>query len=204
MTSYSLPDLPYKYDALEPHLSAEILELHHDKHHATYVKGANDALDELADARKQEKFAVIGQLEKNLAFHLSGHVLHSLLWRNMSPEGGGKPNGELGTAIAKHFGSFDAFKAQLTAAAAGVQGSGWGALSWEPLGKRLVVEQVFDHQGNVGNATLPILVVDMWEHAYYLQYQNRKNEWLESFWELVNWRDVTARFAKVQRTDIGL
>jgi Fe-Mn family superoxide dismutase len=202
--SYSLPDLPYEYDALEPYLSAEILELHHGKHHATYVKGANDALDNLADARKRERFADIGQLEKNLAFHLSGHVLHSLLWKNLSPEAGGRPNGELAAAIDRHFGSFDAFKAQLTAAAAAVQGSGWGALSWEPLGKRLVVEQVFDHQGNVGNATLPILVIDMWEHAYYLQYRNRKNEWLESFWKLVNWRDVAERFAKVRRTDLGL
>jgi Fe-Mn family superoxide dismutase len=202
--SYSLPDLPYEYDALEPHLSAEILELHHGQHHATYVRGANDALDGLADARKSERFGAISQLEKNLAFHLSGHVLHSLLWRNLSPDGGGAPYGELAAAIDRHFDSLDAFKAQLTAAAAAVQGSGWGALSWEPLGKRLVVEQVFDHQGNVGNATLPILVVDMWEHAYYLQYRNRKDEWLESFWKLVNWLDVAERFAKVRRTDIGL
>jgi superoxide dismutase, Fe-Mn family len=204
MEKYSLPPLSYDYGALEPHLSGEILELHYNKHHATYVKGANEALDKLADARQHEEFGEIGQLEKNLAFHLSGHVLHSLLWKNMSPEGGGTPNGTLGGAIDRNFGSFDAFKAQLTSAAESVQGSGWGALSWEPLGKRLVVEQVYDHQGNVGNGTLPILVVDMWEHAYYLQYQNRKKEWLEGFWELVNWSDVAGRLEKVQRTDIGL
>ena len=204
MSQYALPDLPYDLDALEPHLSAEILELHYRKHHAAYVKGANDTLDKLADAREQQEYGHIGQLEKSLAFHISGHVLHSLLWKNMSPEGGGTPNGGLGAALDRHFGSFDAFKSQLTSAADTLQGSGWGALSWEPLGKRLVVEQVFDHQGNVGNGTLPILVIDMWEHAYYLQYQNRKKEWLDSFWQLVNWTDVAERFTKVQRTDIGL
>lgn len=204
MSQYSLPNLPYDLDALEPHLSAEILELHYQKHHAGYVKGANDTLEKLADAREHQEYGHIGQLEKSLAFNISGHVLHSLLWKNMSPEGGGTPNGGLGAALTQHFGSFDAFKSQLTSAAETVQGSGWGALSWEPLGKRLVVEQVFDHQGNVGNGALPIMVIDMWEHAYYLQYQNRKKEWLESFWQLVNWTDVAERFAKVQRTDIGL
>jgi Fe-Mn family superoxide dismutase len=204
VSSYTLPELPYRYDALEPNLSGEILDLHYNKHHAAYVKGANDALDHLAEARQADKFADIGQLEKNLAFNLSGHVLHSLLWKNMSPSGGGLPSGSLAAAIDRHFGSFDAFKAQLTSAATAIQGSGWGALSWEPLGKRLVVEQVFDHQGNIGNGTLPILVVDMWEHAYYLQYQNRKNDWVKNFWELVDWSDVAARFDKVRRTDIGL
>jgi Fe-Mn family superoxide dismutase len=204
MSKYVLPELPYDYDELEPHLSAEILDLHYNKHHAAYVKGANETLDKLAEAREQNDFAHIGQLEKSFAFHISGHVLHSLLWKNLSPQGGGTPNGTLGAALDKHFGSFDAFKSQLTSAAESVQGSGWGALSWEPLGKRLVVEQVYDHQGNVGNGTLPILVVDMWEHAYYLQYQNRKKEWLENFWELVSWTDVAERFGKVQRTDIGL
>jgi Fe-Mn family superoxide dismutase len=204
MPNYSLPALPYKYDALEPHLSSEILELHHSKHHAAYVKGANDALDKLADARKNKAFGNIVQLEKSLAFHLSGHVLHSLLWKNMSPSGGGTPSGSLGKAVDQNFGSFDAFKGQLTSAASTIQGSGWGALSWEPLGKRLIVEQVFDHQGNSGNGTLPILVVDMWEHAYYLQYQNRKEEWLEGFWNLIDWTDVAARFDKVRLTDLGL
>jgi superoxide dismutase, Fe-Mn family len=204
MSNYALPSLPYEYDALEPHLTAELLELHHAKHHAAYVKGANDTLDQLAEARASEEFGHIGQLEKSLAFNLSGHILHSMLWKNMSPTGGGTPSGSLGKAIDQNFGSFDAFKAQLTSAASTIQGSGWGALSWEPLGKRLVVEQVFDHQGNVGNATLPILVVDMWEHAYYLQYQNRKNEWLDAFWDLIDWTDVAARFDKVRRTDLGL
>jgi Fe-Mn family superoxide dismutase len=139
-----------------------------------------------------------------LAFHLSGHLLHSLLWKNLTPQGGGAPNGDLKKAIEAHFGSFSSFKEQLTAAAQSLQGSGWGALSWEPLGKRLLVEQVFDHQGNVGSSTLPILVVDMWEHAYYLQYRTAKAKWLDAFWELVNWADVSQRFARVRATELGL
>ena len=201
---YSLPELPFRYDALEPLLSRELLELHHGAHHAAYVKGANETLDKLTDARRNNRFDYIGQLEKSLAFNLSGHVLHSLLWRNLTPGSGSPPSGELAAALKQDFGSFSAFKEQLTAAAVNVQGSGWGALSWEPLGKRLLVEQVFDHQGNTGNATVPILVVDMWEHAYYLQYRNKKAAWLEAFWQLVNWADVEARFAKVRKTDIGL
>ena len=134
---YALPELTYGYGALEPHVSREMLELHHDAHHAAYVKGANDTLDKLDDARHERRFDYIGQLEKNLAFNLAGHVLHSLLWKNLSPDGGGSPQGALAAALERDFGGFDAFKEQLTAAAAAVQGSGWGALSWEPLGGRL-------------------------------------------------------------------
>ena len=201
---YELPELPYGYDALEPHVSREQLELHHDAHHAAYVKGANDTLDKLEDARDERRFDYIGQLEKSLAFNVAGHVLHSLLWKNLRPEGNRSPSGELAAALERDFGGFAAFTDQMTAAAASVQGSGWGALSWEPLGRRLVVEQIYDHQGNTGNATVPILVVDMWEHAYYLQYRNKKASWLEAFWELVNWTDVAERLAKVRKTDIGL
>ncbi len=201
---YELPNLPYGYDALEPLLSRELLELHHDAHHAAYVKGANDTLAKLDDARRSKKYEHIGQLEKSLAFNVAGHVLHSLLWRNLAPRAGGEPTGPLATALARDFGDFAAFKEQITAAAASVQGSGWGALSWEPLGKRLLVEQVFDHQGNTGNSTVPILVVDMWEHAYYLQYRNKKAAWLDAFWQLVNWQDVASRFEKIRKTDIGL
>jgi Fe-Mn family superoxide dismutase len=201
---YELPGLPYGYDALEPHVSRELLELHHDAHHAAYVKGANETLDKLEDARREREFEHIGQLEKNLAFNVAGHVLHSLLWKNLAPGAGGKPSGEIADALAQDFGDVDAFKEQLTAAASAVQGSGWAALSWEPLGRRLLVEQVYDHQGNTGNATVPILVVDMWEHAYYLQFRNKKAAWLDEFWQLVNWTDVAQRFTKVRKTDIGL
>lgn len=201
---YSLPDLPYAYDALEPNYSSEIVELHHDKHHATYVKGANDALEHLDEARSKGDFAALNQLQKNFAFNLSGHILHSILWKNMSPQGGGTPEGELRAAIERFFGSFDAFRQQMSQAAVSVQGSGWATLAWEPVGQRLVVEQVHDHQGNIGNGTLPLLALDMWEHAYYLQYKNAKAKWVEAFWDLVNWHDVAERLRGAQTTEFKL
>jgi Fe-Mn family superoxide dismutase len=204
MAQYTLPDLDYDYAALEPHLSGRILELHHDKHHAAYVAGANTVLERLSEARSSREFGTINQLEKNLAFHLSGHVLHSILWRNLSPDGGGRPEGELAAAIDDHLGGFEGFRAQLTEAAMNVQGSGWGALSWEPMGGRLIVEQVYDHQGNVGQGGPPLLVLDMWEHAYYLQYENRKAEWVDAFWELVSWADVATRFEHARAIDLSL
>jgi superoxide dismutase, Fe-Mn family len=204
MKHYSLPELPYDYAALEPHYMARLLELHHDKHHAAYVAGANATLDKLAEAREKGDFAAINQLQKNLAFHLSGHILHSLFWRNMNPHGGGEPAGELADAIKESFGSFAGMKDQLTEAALNVQGSGWGALAWEPLSKGLVVEQVYDHQGNIGNGTVPLLVVDMWEHAYYLQYLNVKGDWVKAFWKVVNWEDVAGRLRAVRPLDLAL
>ena len=198
MATYTLPELPYDYAALEPHYSAEVLELHHDKHHKAYVDGANTALDKLDQARTSDDFGTINQLQKNLAFHLSGHVLHSMFWMNMSPDGGGKPEGDLAAAIDAGFGTFDGLKNQLSESALNVQGSGWGALTWEPLGQRLIVEQVYDHQSNVGQGAPPLLVLDMWEHAYYLQYKNVKADWVKSFWEIVNWSDVSSRFERAR------
>jgi Fe-Mn family superoxide dismutase len=199
MTLYTLPDLPYSPGALEPHYSGEIVELHHDKHHAAYVKGANDTLELLAAARAAGDYSQINMLSRSYAFHLSGHVLHSIFWTNMSPDGGGRPEGELTAAIDEHFGGFDAMQAQLTAATVNVQGIGWGALAWEPVSGRLVVEQVHDHQGNVGAGSIPLLVIDSWEHAYYLQYKNVKADYVKAFWNIVNWPDVAARFADAQK-----
>ena len=201
---YTLPDLPYDNAALEPHYSARPLELHHDKHHAAYVAGANTTLEKLAETREKCDFAAINQLQKNLAFHLSGHVLHSLFWRNMSPHGGGEPERELADAIKESFGSVANLKGQLNEAALNVQGSGWGTLAWEPLAKRLVTEQVYDHHGNIGNGTVPLLVLDMWEHAYYLQHENVKGDWVKAFWKLVDWSDVAKRFSSVRTLDLVL
>lgn len=198
MPKYELPELPYDYTALEPHYSAEVLELHHDKHHKAYVDGANTTFEKLGEARESGDFGTINQLEKNMAFHLSGHVLHSLLWKNMSPDGGGEPEGELAAAVKESFGSYDALRAQMSEAANNVQGSGWAALSWEPLSTRLIVEQIYDHQGNVGQGGPPLLALDMWEHAFYLQYKNVKKDWVEAFWNIVNWPDVAARFERVK------
>jgi superoxide dismutase, Fe-Mn family len=198
MAPYPLPDLPYDYAALEPHYSAEILELHHDKHHAAYVAGANTTLEKLADAREKGEYGAIVGLEKTLAFNLSGHVLHSIFWTNLSPDGGDKPDGDLASAIDEHFGSFDAFKAQLTQATTTVQGSGWGVLAWEPLAGRLVIEQVYDHQGNISQGSVPLLVFDAWEHAFYLQYKNVKADYVAALWNIVNWADAAGRLKKAR------
>ncbi|MER5597539.1 superoxide dismutase [Streptomyces sp. NPDC002265] len=197
MGTYALPDLPYDYAALEPAVTGQILELHHAKHHAAYVKGANDTLEQIAEVRDKDRItptSLVG-LEKTFAFNLSGHVLHSIFWQNLSPDGGDRPDGALADAIDEHLGGFEAFKKQLTVATASVQGSGWGVLAWEPLGKRLIVEQVYDHHGNVGQGTTPLLVFDAWEHAYYLQYKNVRPDYVTKLWDLVNWEDVAARYS---------
>ena len=196
MTTYQLPDLSYDFGALEPHLSARILELHHDKHHRAYVDGANATLEKLAAARAAGDFSAIVGLEKTLAFNMSGHVLHSMLWENLSPNGGGEPTGALADAIGENFGGFEAFKAQMTNATVTVQGSGWGALVWEPLGKNLLVQQIYDHHANSVQGSTPLLVIDAWEHAYYLQYENRRPDYVNAVWNVINWDDVAKRFAR--------
>jgi Fe-Mn family superoxide dismutase len=194
MTTYTLPELPYDYAALEPHVNGQILELHHDKHHAAYVKGANDTLERLEEARDKNDFTSVVGLQKTLAFNVSGHILHSIYWANMSPDGGGRPEGELADALTEHFGSFEQFHAHLSNATTLVQGSGWGVLSYEPLSKKLIIEQVYDHHGNVGQGSVPLLAFDAWEHAYYLQYKNVRPDFVKAMWEVVNWEDVTARY----------
>ena len=203
MTStYTLPGLPYDYSALEPHISGQIIELHHDKHHATYVKGANSTLEKLEAARNSDDFGAVVGLEKTLAFNVSGHVLHSIYWHNMNPDGGGQPEGELAAAVDDGFGSFEGLKNQLTEVTNTVQGSGWGALAWDPVGRRLLTEQIYDHQGNVGQGAVPLLLIDIWEHAYYLQYKNVKADYISAFWNLVNWPDVNRRFVAARELEL--
>jgi Fe-Mn family superoxide dismutase len=197
MSTYTLPDLPYDYSALEPHISAGIMELHHTKHHQTYVAGANTALDQLATARENDDFANVNKLEKDLAFNLGGHLNHSIFWKNLSPDGGGAPVGELAAAIDDNFGSFEKFKAHFTATALGVQGSGWAVLAWDALGAKPVVFQLFDQQGNAPLGVTPLLQLDVWEHAYYLDYKNVRADYVKAFWEIANWADVADRFAAV-------
>lgn len=195
MTSYVLPDLAYDHGALEPHLSARIIELHHSKHHRAYVDGANTVADALALARENGDFASLVGLEKTLAFHVSGHVLHSLYWANLSPDGGGEPTGVLAEAIGTHLGGFAAFRAQMIQATVSVQGSGWALLSWDGTGRRLIVEQVENHQNSTVQGAVPLLAIDAWEHAYYLQYENRRADYATAIWDVINWEDVAARFA---------
>jgi len=204
MAVYNLPDLPYDFGALEPHISGKIMELHHDKHHAAYVTGANGALDKMAEARSTESFDTINLLEKNLAFHLGGHINHSIFWPNLSPDGGDKPDGDLGAAIDEFFGSFDGFQKQFTANANAIQGSGWSMLVWDTLGQRLNMMQLFDQQGNLPAAQVPIVLLDMWEHAFYLDYQNVKADYVKAWWNIVNWTDATARFTSARDNTAGL
>jgi superoxide dismutase, Fe-Mn family len=190
---YTLPDLPFDHADLEPHLSARILEVHHGKHHQAYVDGANATIDALIEARETDDYSSIVGLERTLAFNVSGHVLHSMYWSNLNPDGGGQPEGELGSAIEEHFGGFDAFRSQFTNVVSTVQGSGWAALTWEPFGRRLVVEQIQDHHSNTIQAGVPILVMDAWEHAYYLQYENRRGDYATAMWNVIDWIDVSER-----------
>jgi Fe-Mn family superoxide dismutase len=200
--TYTLPELTYDYAALEPHISGAIIELHHDKHHAAYVAGANTTQEKLAAARAADDFGAIVGLQKTLAFHLSGHALHSIYWTNLSPDGGGAPEGELAAAIDDSFGSFGGFKNHLNQATNTVQGSGWGVLAWDPVGGGLIVEQVYDHQANVGQGAVPLFVIDIWEHAFYLQYKNVKADYVNAVWNLANWADVSARFTAASKLRI--
>jgi Fe-Mn family superoxide dismutase len=204
MSTYKLPKLPYEYDALEPHISRRIMTLHHDAHHAAYVKNANAVLADLDQARDSGDMSRIGALERLLAFNVSGHILHSIFWQNLTPKGGGQPDGELAKTIDRDFGGFDKFKRQLTQAASTVMGSGWGALVWEPAGGRLLTVQIHDHEAEMTQSGTPLLVLDAWEHAYYLQYENRKAEFFEAIWNVWNWRDVARRFDAARKLDILL
>ncbi|HZA10119.1 superoxide dismutase [Mycobacterium sp.] len=204
MADYTLPDLDYDYGALEPHISGQINELHHTKHHATYVKGANTALEQLAEAREKGDHGSVFLHEKNLAFNLGGHVNHSIWWKIMSPDGGDKPTGDLAAAIDDAFGSFDKLQAQFSAAANSLQGSGWAVLGYDSLGDKLLTFQLYDQQANVPLGIIPLLQLDMWEHAYYLQYKNVKADYAKAWWNVVNWPDVEKRYAAATSKTSGL
>jgi len=190
---HTLPALPYAYNALEPHYDEATLRLHHGKHHQAYVDGLNKAEDKLQEARTNGDFSLIKHWERELAFHGSGHLLHSLFWANMAPNGQGQPQGTLLELIEESFGNLEAFKKQFSAAAAAVEGSGWALLvqSAELDGLRILT--VEKHQDITLIGAIPLLTVDVWEHAYYLKYQNRRAEWVAAWWSLVNWDDVASR-----------
>ena len=204
MAAYTLPDLPYDYGALEPHISGEIMQLHHDKHHNTYVTALNDVLDKLAGARENGEFGAIVGLEKTLSFNLGGHLNHSVFWNNLSPDGGDKPDGELAAAINESFGSFDGFQAHFTSTATTIQGSGWAILAWDTLGQTLHIVQLYDQQANVPVCMVPVVMLDMWEHAFYLQYKNVKPDYVKAWWNVVNWADAATRFENARAQTQGL
>jgi Fe-Mn family superoxide dismutase len=194
MEKYTLGDLPYDYSALEPYISGKIMELHHDKHHAAYVTGANQALEQIAEANEKGQLGTVNLLQKNLAFNVGGHNNHTVFWNNMAPES--EPHGELLEAIKDQFGSLDKFKAYFTAVAIGVQGSGWAVLAWDLINRKLLPIQMYDHQGNLPIGQVPILMLDLWEHAYYLDYLNVRADYVKAWWNIVNWVDINDRFKK--------
>lgn len=204
MAEYTLPDLGYDYGALAPHISATIMELHHSKHHQAYVTGANAALAQLAEARDKGELANVNKLEKDLAFNLGGHVNHSIFWTNLSPDGGDKPTGELAAAIDDQFGSFDKFVAHFTAVALGVQGSGWAVLAYDSIGEKLAIFQLFDQQGNVPLGLVPLFMLDVWEHAYYLDYKNVRADYVKAVWNIANWANVQQRYTTAREKTNGL
>ncbi len=194
---YALPPLPYAYEALEPIIDARTMRLHHDIHHAGYVRGLNRALAGLAGKRTRDETTGVKDLSRALSFHGSGHFLHSLFWQNMSPDGGGDPSGGLRQALERDFGTVDSFRTQFTAAASQVEGSGWGILAWHPVADRLLVLEAEKHQNMTVWGAVPLLAIDVWEHAYYLSYQNRRGDYVKAWWEIVNWDDVAGRFDRL-------
>ena len=195
--AHELPPLPYAYDALEPYIDEQTMRLHHDIHHNGYVAGLNAAEAKLAEARAAGDFSAVKHLSREAAFHGSGHLLHSIFWPNMiaASEAKAGPDGELGAAIDRDFGSFDAFKGQFVAASVAVEGSGWGILAYRPADDTLVILTAEKHQNLTQWGVVPLLVLDVWEHAYYLKYQNRRAEYVNGFFNIINWDDVAARFA---------
>ena len=200
--AYTLPPLPYAYDALEPHIDAETMRLHHDKHHQAYVTGLNKALADLAAlgaAGGAGNPALLTGLQEDLTFNAGGHLLHSVFWAAMAPAAGGEPGGTLAEALAKDFSSVAAFRTQFTRVALAVKGSGWAVLAYEPVGRRLLIVQVKQHDLQLVPGAVPLLPLDVWEHAYYLKYHNVRADYIKAWWNLVNWPAVDQALAAARR-----
>lgn len=193
---HRLPPLPYAYDALEPHIDAQTMRIHHDKHHQSYVDGLNKAELKLADARRTGDFDLVKHWERELSFNGAGHYLHSIFWKTMTPQGQGKPSGLLADQIAKDFGSFDAFHKQFSEAAGKVEGGGWAILVWSPQPRRLEILTAEKHQNGSQWDVIPLLPLDVWEHAYYLKHQNNRGDYVKAWWNVVNWPYVADRFGE--------
>lgn len=189
-----LPPLDYPFEALEPHIDGQTMKLHHDIHHQAYVTGLNNAEAKLAEAREKNDFALVKHWERELAFHGAGHFLHCIFWKNMSPNGGGEASGDLRKAIEVNFGTYEAFVAQFKAAAVAVEGSGWAILVWNYAANKLEILSAEKHQQLSQWVVEPILALDVWEHAYYLKYQNKRADYVAAFFNVINWNDVSERF----------
>jgi len=199
---YTLPHLPYGYKALAPYISEVQLTLHHQKHHQAYVNGANAILEKLGKARKENADLDMKALLKELSFHLGGFRLHALFWENLAPAGvggGGIPKGALEAAINAEFGTFERFKKEFTQTASSVEGSGWAVLTYCMNTGRLMMMQVEKHNVNLIPGYRILMALDLWEHAYYLDYKNDRAKFIDAFWHLVNWDAVEARFVTHQK-----
>ncbi|ASA25540.1 Fe-Mn family superoxide dismutase [Paenibacillus donghaensis] len=196
---HTLPPLPYAYNALEPYIDEKTMRIHHDIHHKSYVDGLNKAELKLADARTSGDFDLVKHWERELAFHGAGHYLHTLFWTIMSPQGGGRPTGALLAEIGRSFGSFDAFKRQFSEAAEKVEGGGWAILVWSPRSRRLEILTAEKHQNLSQWDVIPLLALDVWEHAYYLKHQNKRGDYIKDWWKVVNWRQVSERYAAASK-----
>ncbi len=200
MPKYELPSLPYNYNALEPVISEQIMTLHHQKHHQAYVTGSNAALERLEKARRGENPENIRGILRDFSFNLSGHKLHSVFWPNMAPpgKGGGSAGGSIGDQINKDFGGFDNFKKQFSDAAKNVEGAGWAILTYDAESDALLIYQV-EKQNFMHPPNLPLLLtLDVWEHAYYLQYLNDRGKYVDAWWGVANWADADKRFEKAR------
>ncbi|WP_150271991.1 Fe-Mn family superoxide dismutase [Paenibacillus tepidiphilus] len=196
---HTLPPLPYPYNALEPYIDEKTMIIHHDKHHQSYVDGLNKAEVKLAEARKSGDFELVKHWERELAFNGAGHYLHTIFWNEMSPQGGGRPTGALLDAIERSFGSYDAFKAQFSEAANKVEGGGWAILVWSPRSRRLEILTAEKHQNLSQWDVVPLLALDVWEHAYYLKHQNNRADYIKDWWKVVNWPYVAERYAAARK-----
>jgi len=196
---YVLPKLPYGYKDLEPHVSEGQLRIHHEKHHQAYVNGANAILERLDKARKEGSDLDVKSTLKELSFNIGGHLLHSLFWENLAPtgKGGGKPSGRLGETVEKEFGSFERFKKEFTQAAVSVEGSGWAALTFCRQTGRPIIMQIEKHNTNVYPMFRILMVLDVFEHAYYIDYKNERPKFVEVFWNIVNWGEVNKRLEEL-------
>jgi Fe-Mn family superoxide dismutase len=198
---YVLPKLPYNYGDLAPHMSEEQLRIHHSKHHQAYVNGANAILQKLDNARKENADLDIKSTLKELSFNIGGHLLHSLFWENLAPtgKGGGNPRGAIGDAIEREFKGFERFRKEFTQAAVSVEGSGWAALAFCKQTNRPVIMQIEKHNMNVYPMFRILMVLDVFEHAYYIDYKNERAKFVEAFWSIVNWDTVNRRFEEAIR-----
>lgn len=195
---HTLPPLPYAYNALEPYIDEATMRLHHDKHHKSYVDGLNKAETMMQKARKSGDFDLIKHWEREAAFNGAGHYLHTIFWNIMAPKGGGKPAEPLAAQIDRDFGGFEPFKKHFSAAAEKVEGGGWALLVWSPRSHRLEILQAEKHQNLSQWDVIPLLVLDVWEHAYYLKYQNERAKYIDAWWNVVNWPAVYERFSAAQ------